>query len=815
MSHYSFVEVFEKTMELYPERRGTITKVVIPKIQRPYAQGRTDAICTRIREHLLDDMFAALSKDQELELNFIYGNVVTSGDPNDDNAEIVMELLDGQQRFTTLFLLHWYIMSRELSSDEIPMRIQRALHGFVYETRRTSSDFCQNLANFHPKLTNDITPSATVRNSIWYRHSFECDSSVTGMLNMLDAIHEKYSQYVQNGVRSLYQNLDNLRFHIKSIGEFSLKEDLYVKMNARGLLLSAFENFKADLTNYLQLNQKGIQDFICKIDTYWIDIFWSAKADANFDEAYLKTISRVFAALYIADGTGPIRDDNFVRHLYTDMNAKDAGRVYGGFDYYKKFCDEYIDVLTCVFDAFYNDNNQRIIIDELPPLWERPEIADQPIAISQFREYLGNQLTHSQFAKFAAIILYIRNLSLSCHAVTDFVRLSFHRWMRVTSNLVENTDITNLDDLAILVRRLAAIAHAVDFARPEGFYKAFSNLNIDNASVTLLEEQDKAAAIASDPLWEGVFENAEAHPFFKGCVHCLYWPEMSRELFASRFERAKDVFDTFGIASLYREHTHLLMRALLSDFVSWEELQNLFITESVRRNPFPLKNFLKKPKPKAVLSSLLDEKSSDAALAFLQKHIEEAPLPVETDSEGFVFGHDAFVRAVQQLRHNSKLYDYVAENENENRFRIYDYYGSSMVLGRYNGQRRIYLDTDRSTIATKLVENNGFTFRDERQKLQSEESGLCFGDELRLYKKVGVVDIELIFSMQHKVYLEIRGLPQGIQWPQNGDDSWQVDAFKYKLIAPVEHTSFDETYTQLNEWLDKVSDVISNVEKNP
>ena len=815
MAHYSFVEVFENPMELYHGREGTITKVVIPKIQRPYAQGRTDATCTRIREHLLDDIFAALLGGNELELNFIYGNVVISGNPNNSNEEIVMELLDGQQRFTTLFLLHWYIISRELKPDEIPVRIQQALHGFIYETRRTSSDFCQNLADFHPRLAENIIPSVAVRNSIWYRHSFECDSSVTGMLHMLDTIHNKYTQCIQGEDQQLYRNLDNLRFYIKSIGKFPLKEDLYVKMNARGLQLSAFENFKADLTNYIELNKNRIESFIAKIDTHWVDIFWSAKSDSNFDEAYLKTISRIFAALYIADNTGTIRDDLFVRHLYTDMNAKDAGKIYCGFDDYKKFFDEYIDVLAQVLDSFYNDDNKRTILQELPSLWEGSAIDVQSIDISKFREYLGNQLTQSQFAKFAAIILYIRNLHERGQANIAFDRVSFHRWMRVTSNLVENTDITNLDDLAILIRRLAFIAHAVDFSQPNEFYSCLAELNIEKASAAVCEEQDKAAAIASDSLWEGVFENAEAHPFFKGSVHCIYCNEMPRELFANRFERAKEVFDSSGIARLYRENSHLLMRALLSDFVSWEELKNQFITESVRWNPFPLKLFLKKPKPKALLSRVLDAKDSAEAQAFLQKHIDGAPVPSETDSEGFVFGHESFVRAVKQLRLNSKLYDYVAENENVNQFRIYDYYGNGLALGRYNGQRRIYLDTDRSAIANQLSDRDGFIFRDERQKTQSKECGLCFGDELRMYKKIGEADLDLIFSMRHNIYLEIRGLPQGIHWPDNGDDSWQIDALKYKLVAPVMHTSIDETYTPLKEWLNKVHTTITSAENRP
>ena len=84
--------------------RKTISHVLIPMIQRPYAQGRKSQ--EGVRKKFLNDIFTVLcdKEARHLELNFLYGTFVTlDGDKN------VFELLDGQQRMTTLFLLHWYL----------------------------------------------------------------------------------------------------------------------------------------------------------------------------------------------------------------------------------------------------------------------------------------------------------------------------------------------------------------------------------------------------------------------------------------------------------------------------------------------------------------------------------------------------------------------------------------------------------------------------------------------------------------------------------------------------------------------------------
>jgi uncharacterized protein with ParB-like and HNH nuclease domain len=96
--------------------------IFIPKIQRAYAQGRLSE--NEVRSEFLDDIFDTLTHEDNapLELSFLFGSKQSTADIHDG-----FELLDGQQRTTTLFLLYWYMFTSEEKN------IPDFLHKFTYE----------------------------------------------------------------------------------------------------------------------------------------------------------------------------------------------------------------------------------------------------------------------------------------------------------------------------------------------------------------------------------------------------------------------------------------------------------------------------------------------------------------------------------------------------------------------------------------------------------------------------------------------------------------------------------------------------------
>ncbi len=82
--------------------RRQIRSIRIPLIQRDFAQGRPGPRVEEIRASFLDVLHGAVSSDP-VGLDFIYGDV-------DEDGTLLP--LDGQQRLTTMFLLHWYLCIR-------------------------------------------------------------------------------------------------------------------------------------------------------------------------------------------------------------------------------------------------------------------------------------------------------------------------------------------------------------------------------------------------------------------------------------------------------------------------------------------------------------------------------------------------------------------------------------------------------------------------------------------------------------------------------------------------------------------------------
>ncbi len=133
---HTFKEVLTKGITVDGhEEPIKISYIFIPKIQRSYAQGRKAE--SDIRTDFLDDIFSVLVSDKNtpLELSFLFGSkqVLING------VKDGFELLDGQQRTTTLFLLYWYVYNRE--EKQLPDFLGR----FTYETRDTSTNFLMNI----------------------------------------------------------------------------------------------------------------------------------------------------------------------------------------------------------------------------------------------------------------------------------------------------------------------------------------------------------------------------------------------------------------------------------------------------------------------------------------------------------------------------------------------------------------------------------------------------------------------------------------------------------------------------------------------
>ena len=267
-------------------------KLRIPKIQRDYAQGRKDQKVNNIRKEFVHSLLLVVKgKRPATELDFVYGS-------NQNNA---FEPLDGQQRLTTLFLLHW-MMGVELN---IPGDKKHSI--FTYETRNTSDEFCDELVQHNARqfidealrneeLNKEVKeekdkkadrPSVLIKGRDWFKWEWKYDPTILSMLVMIDAIYEEMGKDWKMDMSVCRTNLNHITFNLLNLGEFGLSTELFIKMNARGKQLSDFDKLKSTLEEELQIqqretNEQGIplatekdeEQWRTLMDGAWIDFFW-------------------------------------------------------------------------------------------------------------------------------------------------------------------------------------------------------------------------------------------------------------------------------------------------------------------------------------------------------------------------------------------------------------------------------------------------------------------------------------------------------------------------------------------------------------
>lgn len=195
---HSFIDIFDTTFGEGPEA-VQLKKIIIPIIQRDYAQGRKGSDVTRVRGRFLESLYKAVT-EKPITLDFVYGDIDDEGN---------MTPLDGQQRLTTLFLLHWYAAKKGNISEEN----YEFLKKFSYETRYSARYFCIDLVDYKPEFKTAI--SKEIVNQAWFPLDWENDPTISSMLVMLDAIDDKFKDVLISGISSKKTALHSTSFLLR------------------------------------------------------------------------------------------------------------------------------------------------------------------------------------------------------------------------------------------------------------------------------------------------------------------------------------------------------------------------------------------------------------------------------------------------------------------------------------------------------------------------------------------------------------------------------------------------------------------------
>lgn len=240
------------------------TKVEIPIIQRDYAQGRPSE--AKIRSKFINHLADALKHRNPVELDFVYGMI----SENERTLQSLFIPIDGQQRLTTLFLLHWYAAWKEDLLNDAKDTLLR----FTYETRPSAHSFLNFICKEAIPQTITTFREYFINEARWFDNAWMLDPSVEAFVVMLDCIHDNETINSTNHLFKTLTTTEVISFYFLPLREFGLNEEIYTRMNARGKQLTPFEKFKSKLFAAIEYNDILKKEIEEKIEYNWIDYLW-------------------------------------------------------------------------------------------------------------------------------------------------------------------------------------------------------------------------------------------------------------------------------------------------------------------------------------------------------------------------------------------------------------------------------------------------------------------------------------------------------------------------------------------------------------
>lgn len=317
-------------------------EVRIPIIQRDYAHGRDSQ--ESIRKNLLQDIFLALETGVQLDFNHVYGN-----DETDSRGTTVFFPVDGQQRLTTLYLLHWYLECK----GEITEKRITDCNAFSYMTRNSARAFFRMLRERREiwqcakEATDGATFIAKAKSMPAFTYNWFGDPTVLGALKVLaDLIEfhitkEKAAEYYEKLVRE-----ENPAIVFTMMSENSANSEIvvankYIRMNARGKKLLDFEKLKAMIDSleayYVKKENKKAVNLMDAYEKEYINKFFEAAPQEDFvkktdwidAKSFLlfQSMYNIFARI-IDTKCGMLSDKKKYREKIYDIRSKKTADVY-------------------------------------------------------------------------------------------------------------------------------------------------------------------------------------------------------------------------------------------------------------------------------------------------------------------------------------------------------------------------------------------------------------------------------------------------------------------------------------------------------
>ncbi len=578
--------------------------VLVPKIQRDYAQGRSEESdhgqAKLVRNDFLNYLFD--NSKEEKSLDFVFGTTKQK----DDKVWFIP--VDGQQRLTTLWLLMLYQVkvidtkdSQKYCESETCASL---LKKFSYDNRRAARDFVKNIAEKEWDIkdrgkSDDVSYSLKICN--WFMDYWQYDPTVDSMLRMLDAIHNLYKEKNCFSDLNCFPDLTNIKFYFFDMQAHGLDENLYLKMNSRGKPLTPFENLKANIegllealkdaekkpncdnafSNEMQSDKNIFGNTFCEkwkyyIDRDWTNWFWKNSKENN-------TIDKAFAQFICRFSAGYCKINYSAEDVYDKLNREENESDEDFSNRKKQLFKELIDYLLSEYKE-----NQNIDFEKIRPALRNNAFEAMAKVLMGFSKDkyliqpywdrnncdLGEKFNGSDKVKIEE---YKQLAVIQSYLIADGKDdKEKNAWMRFAWNMAENY-VTGAKNYISFCEMLAVLRD-----KNETLYEAMISPDVlgTNPPPQLKEEIEKAAQIIrkiknqnSEGPAEDVIIQAESYAFFKGAIRFLFRDEngeineKSWNDFDKKWKNAQEYFDGKGVKDKYKTK---LIKSLVIQCANWD-----------------------------------------------------------------------------------------------------------------------------------------------------------------------------------------------------------------------------------------------------
>ena len=243
--------------------------IIVPEIQREYVWGSEENIenCKKLLNDIIDNT------ENNYNIGFLYSY-------EKDNK---VYLIDGQQRFTTLYLTLLYLSVKENKKEEDKKHLEK----FSYKVRNLTKEFIDLMIEKIEKKEDFFD----IENKTWCLSVYKKDPTIKNIIKLFKIFKNNENQEYKNISLS---DIEKAEFWYFNTSNTSQGEELYITMNSRGEKIAEYEDIRVSLLS--EITEEYYKDRATKFNKiehfFWKHRYYNKN---NADEEFNKFLKQVIA----------------------------------------------------------------------------------------------------------------------------------------------------------------------------------------------------------------------------------------------------------------------------------------------------------------------------------------------------------------------------------------------------------------------------------------------------------------------------------------------------------------------------------------